>query len=217
MRYQTLFIGLLILLTSFLFSCSNDPLQPEDRYPVVTNWAVIPTNLDINVDTTPLGYLLTIPDRSLKVTVNIRTYNANQQFTAHVILERMTRDFEIIDMVTGAVEEGAEDYPFDKFGTPTDEPINDPHGDPTEQIDWDGLIGTYVANSGTPPQGVVEIKFFFIPKYLPMWSSDWYVTSGTLVKVTSHYEYNFKVIMEDMGGRTDSFDIPIGSTLIISD
>jgi hypothetical protein len=217
-RYQTLFIGLLILLTSFLLSCSNDPLQPEDKYPVVTdyNWVA---NLNVKVTTTPAGWLLTIPDRMVKMTVRVRTYNANQQFTAHVVLERVTRYFEVIDMLTGLAYEGAEDYPFDNFGTPVDEPIDDPHGDPTETIDWDGLVGAYVKDSGAPPQGIVEIKWFFLPKWLPLFTSDWYFIdpTGRYAKGTERYEYLFKVIMEDMGGRTDTFSFPIGSTLLISE
>lgn len=220
MKYQTLFIGLLILMIPFLMGC-NDLVQPDDKYPVITNWNINPTSLYVTVVGPPdyvLPHIIPVPNPPrVDVTVDIRTYNANQQFTAKVVIERLTRELVYEDPAspTGTTW-FEEDYPFDQFGMPVDNPIDDPHGDPTETFIWDGLIGTYVANSGAPPQGVVEIKFFFEPSYFPVFLSDWIFTHpdypGLTVQV-NRYKYNFKVILEDAGGRSDTFKFRLDSII----
>jgi hypothetical protein len=71
----------------------------------------------------------------------------------------------------------------------------------------DGMVGEYI--EGSPPQGVTEIKFSFKPEWFPTTYGDW--VNGTVV--SDKYVYYFVVIIEDMEGRTDSWDFSVTSTL----
>lgn len=210
MRYPIAKFGLLVFLIPLLMSCN---IEPEDKWPVITDWSA---DCDLNVHVTaitPFGFEWNIPKERVDVKVKVRTYNANQGFKVTVILERLRREF------TYGGEEGDEDYPFDMFQTPVDNPIDDPHGDPTEVIVFDNLAGTYVPNSGKPPQGVTELSFFFYPNWTPYFVRDWYVpadpVAGTADFFVFSYVYRWKVIVEDSGGRSDWFTFTKESTLVI--
>lgn len=215
MRYPIMRLSLLLLLVPLLMSCS---IEPQDKWPVITDWTVTPGNLNVELVGPPdyaLPHII-VPEPQLKLEVTVRTYNANQTFTARVMIERIRREFWLIDPLTGALlADGEEDYPFDYFTTPVDEPVDFPHGDPTEPIVWDGLKGEYVSGSGEPPWGETKISFFVRPNWFPIWKQDWldYDPHYQLNKETNRYMYLFKVIMEDSGGRTDTFSFELHSII----
>jgi len=125
--------------------------------------------------------------------VDVRTYNANQAFKATIILDSIWR--EGIYLPTGDVIGG--------YLLPDDF---------TKPDIIDRMQGSYVADSGNPPQGISELSFSFLPRFFPDSMVAWFDGSNLFL----HYILNFKVVIEDAGGRTDTFDLRLDSNLIIS-
>jgi hypothetical protein len=171
--------------------------KPEDRWPVITTWSVTADlTVSASIDTTSGLITVTPPDSKVKIHTVIRTFNANQQFTAKVVLQNVVKDYSNI-YPDGTVISETSVLTLSSLAT------------------WDGIVGTYVAGSGQPPQGEVTIDLFVVPSFIPLSINDWYVKTPTFTELTTLYTYNFLVIMEDMGGRTDTFDFTVYSTLSI--
>jgi hypothetical protein len=158
-------------------------MKPEDKWPVITSHTVT-ADFTITAKNVSGIFQFTVKDRSADLKFQIRTYNANQGWKTKVILEGVDR------YIGGSV---------------VSLPI-------TELSALDGLTGTYVTNSGHPPQGVVELSLTFEPNYFPLTLDEWF--NGTTL--TNQYIYHYRLIVEDMGGRTDTITFNIVSTLSIS-
>lgn len=204
-------ILLLIVIMPILVSCN---IQPEDKWPVITDWKCT-GDLDVVFFTSDsIGIpQVSIANPRISVEVKVRTYNVNQDFTAKIVLERLRWEFFEIHPETGDILSFEEDYPFDSMAMTFDNPIDDPHGDPTEIIEIKGIKGTYVANSGQPPWGETRLSFFFEPVWRPTLPIDWVGidTKTQLQYTTLRYVFLFKVIIQDAGGRTDSFKFQMTS------
>jgi hypothetical protein len=188
--------------------------EPEDKWPVIVTWDV---SANLNIKCSRKGGVITlkVPDSKVDVFVDVRTFNANQQFTVKTLLQRVRKEYTVY--YPGVYVSKFVDLPPDELTTPTDDPLDDPFTDPTEPFVWDGLVGTYQAGSGHPPQGVTQLKYFFYPAWLPLYATAWYWTEDRYPALANRYVYLFEVIIEDAGGRTDTFDFTLSSTLIFEE
>jgi len=188
-RYTILIVGLLLLLVPLLVGCE---LKPEDQWPVIAGWQVT-ANLDCaaKLDKKTNIVTLTLPaSTAINLKIDVRTYNANQAFKVTVINQSLRRDF-----MTG---EPPEYFPF--YWT---------QGDPTVPSTLDWIHAGYVTGSGRPPQGLAEITLGYSPAF-PTSLSDWWLGGTTVV---NRYSWSFLVIVEDAGGRTDTFEFSEASNM----
>lgn len=188
-NYKFLKLAFLLILIPFLMGCN---IKPEDQWPVIVN-----ENIDANFtvimtipEALPIPFL-TIAKDTVDMTIDIRSYNANQGWDVKVVLE---------DIIVYATDWGDLTLPIDSIGKLGI----------TETYRIENVIGNYI--SGNPPQGITEIKLYFTPSWLPLSFNDW--IQGT-IKV-DRYEYYYILIIEDMGGLTDSWEFVIVSTLVIA-
>jgi len=79
------------------------------------------------------------------------------------------------------------------------------------------MKGTYVQGSGKPPWGVTTLEYFFYVDWLPTLVSDWYISTAKTIFQTTRYIYNYRVIIKDAGGRTDSFNFTVNSLLLLEE
>lgn len=188
MNYKFMKLAFLLILIPFLMGCN---IKPEDKWPVIVS-----DNVDANftvVMTIPEDFpvpFFTIGKDTVDMTIGIRTFNANQGWNVKIILE---------DVIVYATDWADLTLPIDSVG----------NLGVTETLRLERIVGDYI--SGNPPQGITEIRFYFTPSWLPLTYNDW--IQGT-VKV-DRYEYFYVLIIEDMGGLTDSFEFIIVSTLVI--
>ena len=217
-------IWLLILASTLipLFSCAHLKeqlgLEPseEEKWPVITDTRVITGDLNMKWKTinTPPGWQINPMSPEVTLEVDLMTCDIGQEFTAKVILQRIRREYNLFIPPNTLVGDGTDDYPFDLFNTHTDNPVDDPRGDPTEEWVIDGIFGTYFAGSGHPPQGKVTLSFKFEPDWLPILATDWWWLSDEgYYKLTNRYVYLFEVIIQDKGGRTDVYDFTMSSQI----
>jgi hypothetical protein len=194
-KYTFLKIGLLLILTTLLVGLLGCNIQAEDQWPVITTWgadanyavsAKIDANTGIPIITWPASWFT-------NMTVDVRTYNANQAFKATIILTSI--ESEGVTLATGDITGSTLLV-----------------GDFTEPFVIDRMQGSYVADSGNPPQGITELKFGFVPRFIPDSIGAWY--DGT--HLTLRYILSFKIIIEDAGGRTDTINLAVDSNLKIS-
>lgn len=174
MKYTIARFAFVLILIPFLLGCE---LKPEDKWPVIAGEAV-DANFTITVTIIEdMGIMqFSVVKDHIDMTLDIRSYNANQGYDVKVILTDIVK------------------CPGGSLGM-------------TETARFEDLIGTYI--DGKPPQGVSRIGFSVYPGWFPLSLTDWF--DG--VNITSSYTYYYIVIIEDMDGRTDSWEFQIRSTL----
>ncbi len=201
MKYQLIGFALVILLIPLVMGCQ---ITPEDKWPLITHWETT-ANFDV---TLKLGEALgipqlTIPDRTIGLTIDVQSFNANQGFDVTIFLERIDRGYTVYNQAM---------MPGDSFQQSL----------PITEIFHEGpVFGTYL--SGNSPQGVTELVMTVYPDYFPLSISDWidYETNpdtGALEginSVTDRFIYLFRVVVKDQGGRSDSFTFDVYSNLKI--
>jgi hypothetical protein len=204
-KYSITRYALILLLVPLFILNVGCEITPEDQWPVITSWDVS-ANYDVTLTIVkPYGIpQLTVPDRNIKITVDVRTYNASQAWDARIFLES-------VDQVYTQYENN---LPGSQYQTTL--PV-------TENYRIEGVAGDYVANSGKPPQGVVELVLNWAPQFFPLSVNDWLIystdqTTGGLVvdKISDRYVYRFRVILFDQGGRSDSFTFDVYSILKVA-
>lgn len=175
-RYTIARFAFVLILIPLLLGCE---LKPEDKWPVIAGEAV---NADFTIKLTmseDLGIMqFSVAKDHVDVTLDIRSYNANQGYDVKVILTDIVK------------------CPGGSLGM-------------TGTARFEDLIGTYI--DGKPPQGVSRIGFTFYPPWFPLSLADWF--DG--VNITNGYTYFFIVIIEDMDGRTDSWEFQVSCTLAL--
>ncbi len=188
-KYKYVKLAFLLILIPYLMGCN---IKPQDQWPVIA-YEEIDANFTV-VMTIPEDFpipFFSIAKDSVDMTIGIRSYNANQGWDVKVVLE------DIIVHTTDWADLSAPIDGISNLGT-------------SETYRIENVIGEY--KGGNPPQGISEIKLYFTPCWLPLSFNDWF--QGT-VKV-DRYEYYYVLIIEDMGGLTDSWEFVIVSTLVIA-
>ncbi|MCX6646499.1 MAG: hypothetical protein NTY09_09100 [bacterium] len=187
MKYQIAIFALLIILIPLLTGCE---LKPEDHWPVLTAETV---SADFTINVTlieELGIIqFQVANDHADLDLDIRSYNANQGWDVKVILQSIDKYSTNWAIPTSPTSYG-ESLPMDPSTTR-----------------FENIIGEYI--DGKPPQGTSRIKFSVYPGWFPTTFEDW-VQGST---ITDSYVYNYMVIIEDMDGRTDSWEFSISSTL----
>ena len=204
MKY-TLVLLVLPLMLMLTVGC-NDLVGPEDKWPDIISWTHT-ENFDVVVDILqPYGIpQLTVPDRTVEVTTQIRSYHALQEYTIRIVLTGIT---ETITMYENNLPAASQCFFI---------PYSEVHYE-------DSVIGSYLIGSGQPPQGVSEFLFYYDPGWFPTAVGDW-IRLGTdtetgatyIASVTERYQFHYRVIFEDPDGRTDTYDYCIMSELKVSD
>lgn len=199
MKRLTAGLALVLILIPFIASCE---IRPEDKWPNITTHEVA-ANFDVTLEILEAigAPRLTIPDRTVDLSIDIVTYHTNQKFTVKIFL------YEVVQTVT-----------FYESNLPTNTvcvslPITEVHR-------ADEVTGT-VLGGGHPPQGKTQLRLFYTPDFFPTALSDWISYSITdkiqINWITDRYTYNYRVIVEDAEGRSDTFDYSIISQLIIKE
>lgn len=189
MNYKFMKLAFLLILIPFLMGCN---IKPDDKWPVIVS-DTIDANFTV-IMTIPEDFpipFFTISKDTVDMTIGIRTYNANQGWDVKIILENIIKH----------------STDWENLATPIDYVSN---LGLSETLRLDNITGEYI--SGNPPQGITEIRFYFTPGWLPLTYNDW-IQGTTMV---DRYEYFYVLIIEDMGGLTDSWEFIIVSTLIIA-
>jgi len=192
----------LILLPLWLIGCDDgDIIAPDDKWPVLLNCTQT-SNLDVNL-TIVEGYgipQLKVNNRTIAFTVDVRSYHVSQEWQVYLFLEGVTQKLTVYtDNLPGQQVKGTL-------------PI-------TEAVYYDHVIGTYLG--GTPPGGTIQLSLTFDPGWFPTAVPDWINYEidpevGLIIySVTDSYTYNFRVVVEDLDGRTDSKTFSAVSTLNI--
>jgi len=166
-------------------------LTPEDQWPVIAAEAV-DANFTITVtQNQELGIVLfRVGKDSFDLTLDVMSYNANQGFDVNLVLKSIDKyatDYAGSDLVS-------QGGPFMTESSTTR---------------YADVIGEYI--SGTPPQGIARIVVTNSPPWFPTSFGDW--VSGT--SITDKYVYNYIVTIQDMDGRTDSWEFSITSALAL--
>lgn len=189
MKYQIAIFALLIILLPLVTGCE---LKPEDQWPVIAG-QTLSANFTINVSqSAELGIIqFKVARDFFDLSLDIRSFNANQGFDVKLILQSI-------------------DWYFTDYSNPN-LPMSYGATLPMEPgtTRFENLFGEYIG--GTPPQGTTRIKFTVFPGWFPTTFADW--VSGTAI--IDKYVYNYIVIIEDMDGRTDSWEFFITSTLAL--
>jgi hypothetical protein len=165
-------------------------IEPEDKWPVVVGYET-PAGITVTLKTVEvIGAVIEVPDFTFEVTSQVRTYNANQDFTITLFLTDVA---EIYTPYVGGLPMASQavSHPSDL------------------QCTSDHVHGTYL--SGTAPQGIVELVTS--PEAIPVPGSvaDWVhyykneENKVVLLSITQQYAYHFRYIVEDAEGRSDSF------------
>jgi hypothetical protein len=191
-KHKILYITLLLLVLPSAWSCN---VQPPDKWPTIVGTDVT-ADLDVHYTIDALGIVtVNVPDPTITIKVDVRTYNMNQGFKITTIMQNASNEFVVI------APEGI----YSGAGSSTD--FNQT---------WVGenMSGTYVQDSGEPPQGTTEITYTIMPDRLPTLYQDWFATvNGSPMQVT-RYVFHFIVLIQDAGGRSDTFDFELQSKLV---
>lgn len=196
-RFRFAILGLIILLIPFVVGCE---VGPEDKWPVVVGWT-IESNLDVAAEQSEdFGIIsLKLGSDTVKTTIQVRTYNVNQDFKFTFLLERLS---------SSTTEYAG--------GFPTDTIIADKTF--SEFYTIEHQKGTF--KSGKQPQGIVEFALSFKPQFNFESIGNWLNTVddpelGTIFYVTDYYDFRYRVIVEDADGRTASFYFDVTSKLLV--
>jgi len=204
MKYGLVLLVLPVMM-AMTVGCNNE-MWPDDKWPQVVTWEHT-ENFDVTVELIkPFGVpQLTVPDRRVDVTCQVRSYHALQAYTIRVFL---TGICESVTSYNNNLPVGSQKFELDIAETGV----------------RDNVIGTYIAGSGNLPQGVAEIAFFFEPVYFPLDVTDWIRlgvdpdTGALFLESTSdRFIYHYRIVIEDQDGRTDTFEFDVVSQLKVED
>ena len=184
----------------------NDEWFPEDQWPLITHWEHS-ENLTVNVDLIkPYGIpQLKIPNRQIDMIIDVRSFHAEQPYNVWIFLQHVEQDITFYSNNLPA------------YSTKNLLGITETHYE-------ERIYPSYVIDSGTPPQGIGQMELFFTPEYFPLTLSEWIGfsinpdTGATLIDyVVDRYVYEFRVVVEDQDGRSDTFEFDVISELKIDD
>ena len=185
-KYKIAGFVLILIIVPLLMGCE---LTPEDKWPVLVDEIV---DADFTVSVTEIEDLGLLQFKVVKervdLTLDIRTFNANQGFKVEIILQDIQQNFTDYTNPTAPVSYSALMGFIETFKRVS-------------------VTGEYI--DGSPPQGVTELTLYFTPSWFPVTFTDW--INGAII--TDSYIYYFLVIIEDMDGRTDSFEFQLTSRL----
>jgi len=199
-KYQLIRFALVLLLIPLVMGCQ---ITPEDKWPLITCWEVTADfDVTLTIEQTLGIPQLKIPDRTIALTIDVQSFNANQGFDITIFLERVDKQYtEFAGSLPGGSD--TESLPI------------------TEIFHESPVFGTYL--SGRSPQGVTELKLTLYPCFFPLSVSDWidYNTDPDtgaylgLNSISDRFIYLFRVVVKDQGGRSDSFTFDVYSNLKI--
>jgi len=199
-KYKTaryaLFLSVFILIP-WLIGCES-VIEPQDKWPVITDWELeyaYDVTLKLDKKTYFPKELILPDDYNTYLTMNVRTYHTGQAFTYKLILERVIGDITELDLVNGAFYTSVEGLLI------------------TETARIDHVLGTYVAGSGHPPQGVTELSVFWEPGWFPTSLPYWYETTPNGIILHNRYVWNYTGVLEDADGRSDTFSFNLIANL----
>jgi hypothetical protein len=195
------FIILTLLFPLFLFGCDDNFIEPDDKWPVITDWEVT-SNLTVKLEILK-GYgipRLEVANRTIGFTLDIRSYSVSREWTVYAFLESVTKEYSL--------------YTDNLPGAQVDEvlPI-------TEAFVWDHITGEYLG--GTPPGGTIQLTLTMDPEWFPLSVPDWIDYDvdpelGLVIhSITDRYKYNFRIVVEDLDGRSDTTSFSVISPIEI--
>lgn len=196
-------IILTLLFPLFLFGCDDEFVQSEDRWPTIVNWDVT-SNLTVKLDILE-GFgipRLEVANRTIGMTVDVKSYHVSQEWTIYAFLESVTKQVSL--------------YSNNLPGASVNQTLP-----VTEIFHFKNVTGTYLG--GTPPGGTVQFALTMEPEWFPLSVSDWVSyeideEAGLIINsVTDRYIYNFRLVVEDLDGRSDTTTFAAVSPLEVSD
>jgi len=190
-----------MIIPVLFFGCNR--IGPEDKWPVVSN-VTINANLNVTLEFIDVigAPRITVPNRTVGVQLDVRSFNAGQEWKVTTFLESV-----------------------DRYWTTYED--NLPQISHHENIDIlgsyysDHIVGSY--QGGLPPQGTARLTVQLYLDWFPEATSDWiaYTIDGEgnfqMQWLTDRYVYHFRSVVEDLEGRSDTFDFDLYSILIIND
>lgn len=201
MRMKIVLAGLIMVMVPLFMGCQ---ISPSDKWPAILTWENV-YNFDTTVTLNALGLpSFTVIDSSVETTVTVRTYHINQDFSVRIVVDRI-----VAEALAFSVEE------LEPLGSVL--LLDDDPGfwllDPAE--------GIYIPGSGAPPQGNVNLvinwevpkaadsKFFqtLIPE----------ISSEPIYLLVTREDFFYRCIVEDAGGRTDSYNFQLTGYTIIGE
>jgi hypothetical protein len=197
-RLKFALVGLLIPLIALLSSCN---VGPPDKWPDIITW-----NLAYNYDTTLSFNDAGLPtfsqiDPTADVNIQVRTFNVNQDFRISLSLDRAEEFVQVFDGNLIPIGSTTRVYQLN------------------ERHIVNPAIGTYVPGSGHPPQGITELGLFFEPELVGkerlLVIQDPFTGSVQSIELTMKLTMYYTIIVEDLDGRTDSFEANFVSDTII--
>jgi hypothetical protein len=202
-KYSIARYALLLLLVPLLFfGC--DRVGPEDKWPVITYYE-IQGNPNVTLEFVEgLGVpRFTIANRTVDLIVDVRSFNAGQEWTVTTFLEGVTRKY-------------------------TNYEDNLPNGSYTSDIAAtsiyraDHLTGEY--QGGVPPQGTMRLTMRLYLDWFPETVDDWISytidpeTGDFIIHwISDQFVYHFRMVVEDLEGRSDTISFDLYSILNIED
>ncbi len=190
----------LLLIPLLLFGC--DRIGPEDKWPVVANVTV---NANPNVTLEFIEGIgaprLTVGNRNVEVQLDVRSFNAGQEWKVTTFLERVDRYWTTYDDNLPEASFSQKIAILESFYT-------------------DHIVGSY--QGGLPPQGTVRLTVHLALGWFPECIDDWISYSIIEDKfvihwLTDRYVYYFRTVVEDLEGRSDTFTFELYSILIVED
>ncbi len=188
MRYHVALLALIVLIVPMLVGCE---ITPQDKWPTITNWATTEDKkVVLTIDLTTLIPTLNLPPSGVDVIADVRTYHTNQYFTCIILTESWSRNKTVF-----------------VGGIPAGSVTNSWLGGP--QFRKERVQGTYVCDSGKPPQGTTRLALgmcYPVPAGIQDWIG-YHIEGGrpVLDYLGERYTYNLRYLLEDAEGRSDTF------------